>query len=1134
MEITVLSQAYELLPQGVVLVDILQAGFPVVFVNKAYEQHSGIAAAHLLHQPCHTLYTTPPTPTELIALEAALRTGEAVHILQHIKSSQDSHLWFKIALTPLPHETEHPTHYIGIQHDVTEPMMLRQELSFMDASIHNAREVIIVADANGRVIRSNQASRERFGYTWAEMLTKHIYELDPTIAKESWPDIWAMLQREKTVVRETINRTKSGRDIPVEVSANYFEYQGQGYITAFARDLTRRKQSEAALKASEARLRAIVENLPFDLWMKDRNNHYQLQNEASIQRWGNLIGKTISTIDLDPAIVALWEQEDQAALAGELIHKEVRYEQTDPPHYYQKIISPIWLDDQIIGIVGVNVEITEQILAQQALRESEERLNMALRAANVGTWEWQIQSDQVRWSEQVNSILGVADKAQIRTFEAYRNLIYPDDLAMVEEKIAAALSGTTPHYEVIHRVLLPNDTLIWIEGKGHVYRDEHGAPIRMMGTVTDVSIRRKAQIALEESEERLRALVENMPVLVDAFDETWRITLWNKECERVTGYAAAEMQAHPNALELLYPNPQYRKEMMAQWQARGNEFRDWEWQVTCKDGTVKTIAWSNIAHSLPIPGYATWGVGIDVTQRKQAEQALRMSQERYQIISNLLSDFAYAYRAVPSGPWTRDWITDAFTRVTGYRPEDVPTSKDWHRLIHPDDRAEFIRAQTALVSGQSSIGEFRLIAKEGHTIWLRFYGQPILDEKTKQIVGIYGAAQNITQIKQLEEQLFQAQKMEAIGRLAGGVAHDFNNLLTVILSYGDLLVRRSHTESSDMRTMGRWGQQIKQAAERAAALTQQLLAFSRQQVLESQVLNLNNVVHNMADMLRRIISEDIYLQTFLAQDLGQIRADLNQIEQVLLNLVVNGRDAMPQGGTLSIETSNIILDATYSRQHVDVIPGPYVLLAVSDTGTGMDAATMSRIFEPFFTTKERGKGTGLGLATVHGIIKQSGGHIWVYSEAGQGTTFKVYLPRVDEQAKQMLMPTLPPITAQGQETILLVEDEPMVRTLAQDILMLYGYAVLAATGEEAESLCREYEGTIELLLTDVVMPVISGRELAERLAPVRPQMKVLYMSGYTDNIIVHHGVLKPGIAFLQKPFTPEGLVRKVRAVLDGV
>jgi two-component system, cell cycle sensor histidine kinase and response regulator CckA len=384
--------------------------------------------------------------------------------------------------------------------------------------------------------------------------------------------------------------------------------------------------------------------------------------------------------------------------------------------------------------------------------------------------------------------------------------------------------------------------------------------------------------------------------------------------------------------------------------------------------------------------------------------------------------------------------------------------------------------------------------------------------------------------KKLEEQLRQAQKMEAIGQLTGGIAHDFNNMLTVILGYSELMLKslppdaplRDHVE------------QVKEAGVRASLLTRQLLAFSRKQVLQPRVLDLNAVLTNMDQMLQRLIGEDIALVAVPAAGLWRVYADPSQIDQIIVNLAVNARDAMPQGGKLTIETANAELEDAYAREHVSVKPGSYVMLAVSDTGCGMDAETQARMFEPFFTTKEPGKGTGLGLSTVYGIVKQSNGNIWVYSELGRGTTFKIYLPSVEAEAKAVEPSREAARTVRGSETILLVEDENPVRALIRSTLQANGYTVLEAhDGKHAIQVCEQHKGPIHLLVTDVVMPGMGGRDLEERLKPSRPNMKVLFMSGYTDKAIVHHGELDPGTAFLQKPFTPDALARKVREVLDS-
>ncbi len=384
-------------------------------------------------------------------------------------------------------------------------------------------------------------------------------------------------------------------------------------------------------------------------------------------------------------------------------------------------------------------------------------------------------------------------------------------------------------------------------------------------------------------------------------------------------------------------------------------------------------------------------------------------------------------------------------------------------------------------------------------------------------------------LEQSEEQLRQAQKMEAIGRLAGGIAHDFNNLLTVIKVNSEMALEELYEDHPVRHEI----ESVVKASEKAESLTRQLLAFSRRQVLQPRLLDLNLLVTNIERMFRRLIGEDVEFVTRLGSSLGSVVADPGQIEQVIMNLVVNSRDAMPHGGKIILETRNVELDENYSSGHFEVRPGSYVLLMVSDTGIGMDVETQKHIFEPFFTTKEQGRGTGLGLSTVYGIVKQSGGHVWVYSEPGQGTTFKIYLPVAQKGTAEEAAAVEAPIVRRGTETVLLVEDADMVRDLARRILQKNGYRVLEArSGADALVICREHAGPIDLLFSDVIMPGMNGAELAREAARLRPELRVLFMSGYTDDVIVHHGVLEKGTSFLQKPFSPESLARKLREVLD--
>ena len=464
--------------------------------------------------------------------------------------------------------------------------------------------------------------------------------------------------------------------------------------------------------------------------------------------------------------------------------------------------------------------------------------------------------------------------------------------------------------------------------------------------------------------------------------------------------------------------------------------------------------------------------------------------------------------------------------------------KCYRMLQDADEPCKDCPCRRTLETGNVSYQSKSILVGENEK-WLDIYAFPLRDQDTGEITGVIKYSRDVTEIKATEaalrlreDQLRQAAKMEAVGRLAGGVAHDFNNILTVIMGESELLLQ-------DMQEQAPWRQQITtilEAARRASSLTQQLLAFSRKQVLQPHPLDLNAVVTDMDRMLRRVLGEDIDLVTILEPGLGTAKVDLNQLEQVILNLAANARDAMPRGGCLTIETANVDLDDFYAQRHADTQPGPYVMLAVSDTGVGVNQEVKSHIFEPFFTTKEVGQGTGLGLSMVYGIVKQSQGHIGVYSEPGQGTTFKIYLPRFDQPP--LRLPESPPVrevATRGTETILLVEDEGDVRQVVSDMLAQAGYRILAAAEPtEALRLSREHQGPIHLLFTDVVMPGMGGLECAKRIQTQHPLLKVLFMSGYTENAVVHHGVLNPGIAFINKPFKYVTLVKKVREVLDAV
>jgi PAS domain S-box-containing protein len=509
----------------------------------------------------------------------------------------------------------------------------------------------------------------------------------------------------------------------------------------------------------------------------------------------------------------------------------------------------------------------------------------------------------------------------------------------------------------------------------------------------------------------------------------------------------------------------------------------------------------------------------DITERRRADA------ERMRLLTVI--EQAAEGMVVTNATGDIEYVNPAFCAMTGYSREEALGKNSRILKSGKHDTAFYAGMWATILAGHRWSGEVINRRKDGSLYTEKMSLTPVRDEQGK-MTHVVSIKEDVTARKLLEDQFRQAQKMEAVGRLAGGVAHDFNNLLTVIIGYSDCVLDR--LDSGD--PLREYTSEIKGAGEKAAGLTRQLLAFSRQQVLAPQILDLNNLITNLTKMLKRLIGEDVHLVVNPGALHPTVNADPGLIEQMIMNLAVNARDAMPRGGKLTIGTSGVDVDESYIHTHSSVPAGPYVMLAVSDTGCGMDKDTQAHIFEPFFTTKEQGKGTGLGLATVYGIVKQSGGSIWVYSEPGAGTTFKIYLPAAEGVPRSA---NESKVTVGGTETILLVEDDLSLRGFTRMVLQSRGgYHVLASTSsKQAQLFGAQFKGPIHLLLTDVVMPGMNGRKLSEKLARIRPAMKILFMSGYTDDTVVRNGVLREGMAFLQKPFSPESLLRKVRAVLDS-
>ena len=915
---------------------------------------------------------------------------------------------------------------------------------------------------------------------------------------------------------------------------------GDGYVI-WMRDVATRRHAEQALYESRQILRSVLDNIPQRVFWKDRNSvflgsNHPYAHDAGLGDPSELIGKT----DYDMT----WSAEADRYRADDRLVMEtgeprLMFEEPQPrPDGTLGWIrtSKVPMRDRsgaVVGILGTYEDVTEQKLAEEALFESEEKLRLVLDSI----------PQRVFWKDRQGRFLG-ANAAFIRDLVLTdpKEIVGQTDFDIGRADAAAAYRADDQRVMETGQPILayeepsvrPDGSDGWLRTSKLPLRDRSGAVVGILGTFEDITESRRAEEALRKNEQLLDSIVENIPDMVFVKDaRDLKFVRVNRAEERMLGISREEILRGDNRQESTPAEVEFFEAIDRQVLETGTIVEIPEERLTTIDGV-------RILHTIKIPimnedGRPRYLLGIseDITERKSAEQAKLESETRYRRMIETITDYVVTVK-IERGRAVSVSHSPGCVAVIGYTPEELRVDPGlWISRVVPEDR-ELVEDSMRRVLAGERIGqvEHRIRRKDDVIRWVRHTPVLIFDA-AGEVVGYDGLIQDITERRELQDQLLQAQKMEVIGRLAGGVAHDFNNLLTAILGYVEMgrsdLPANLPADHPLRVDLG----EIATAGERAATLTRQLLTFASRQMVQVGRVDLSSLVNDSLNMLRRLLGEDVQIEAFLDENAGAIEADPVQISQLLVNLGVNARDAMPRGGRLLIETSNETIDEDEALAHPGARSGPHVLLAVTDTGHGMSPEVQRHLFEPFFTTKERGKGTGLGLATCHGIVRQMGGHIRVYSEEGRGTSFRIYLPRREGLADTFsaASPTSPPI---GDETVLVVEDEPGILRLAQVGLRARGYVVLsAADGAEAVDIASRLGSEIDMIVSDVVMPGMSGPELLEQLATIVPRARTLLVSGHAEATILST-IADRSYAFLPKPFTPERLARKVREILDDL